>query len=73
MHDFILQRLLAEDLPEGPFLVPTLSGEFVTVTKLLKEDDSTQITVTSSAGEAVVKTTDLDASNGVLHVVDSVL
>jgi len=57
----------AEDIPRGSTVVDTLSGEKITVTK-----SNAGVTIESSKGKANVIATNVLASNGVVHVVDTV-
>jgi len=58
---------LAEDIQEGTREVKTASGEMIKITK-----SSRGVIIESSAGKAQVIATDVLASNGVVHVVDTV-
>jgi len=57
----------AGDIPVGSTVVKTVGGEEITVTNA-----DGAVTITSSAGTATVIATDVLASNGVVHVVDTV-
>merc|ERR1712083_708823 len=57
----------AKNIPRGSTVVPTLSGEKIEVTK-----SNAGVTIKSSAGQANVIKTDILASNGVVHLVDTV-
>merc|ERR1712241_1290631 len=57
----------AKNIPRGSTVVPTLSGEKITVT-----NSNGRVTIKSSAGQANVIATDVLASNGVVHLVDTV-
>jgi len=57
----------ASDIPAGSTVVKTVGGEEITVTNA----DGT-VTIESSAGKATVIATDVLASNGIVHVVDTV-
>ena len=57
----------AGDIPEGSSNVNTVGGEQITVTK-----GENGVIITSSAGTAKVIATDVTASNGVVHIVDTV-
>ena len=59
--------ILAGDIPEGSTTVDTAGGETITVTKA-----DGAVTIESSAGTATVIATDVVASNGVVHLVDTV-
>ena len=61
--------IFLEELDAGSMLVPTLGGEFVTLTK----DGDGAVTVTSSVGVAKVLKADILADNGVIHIIDGVL
>ena len=68
-HIVVGEEIEAEDIGDGSTLVPTLSGEFVTVTK----NDDGNVTVTSSLGEANVTQADVRAENGIVHVINGIL
>jgi len=57
---------LSEDLPEGSTTVDTAGGETITVT------NSDGVSIESSSGTATVIEADVLASNGVIHIVDTV-
>ena len=56
---------MASEFPEEITEVNTVGGETITL-------DPNQATVESSAGKAKVIKTDILASNGVVHIVDTV-
>ncbi|MEM5516141.1 fasciclin domain-containing protein [Henriciella sp. AS95] len=58
-------KIMAGDIAEGSTEVETLAGDTITVTK----DSHGAVTV----GDADVVTADVKASNGVIHVIDSVI
>lgn len=58
---------LAEDIPKGTTEVKAANGEMI---KVIKSNDG--VIIESSAGKARVIATDILASNGVVHVVDTV-
>jgi len=60
-------QILAEDIPLGKTVVPTLAEEDITVT-----NDCRGVTINSSAGESTVILTNVMATNGVVHAVDTV-
>ena len=60
--------IMASDIPEGSTEIKTVGGETITVTK-----SENGVTVESSESKATVIATDNQASNGVIHVVDTVL
>ena len=57
----------AKDIPRGSTELDTLSGEKITVT-----NSNGIVTIKSSQGQANVIATDVLASNGVVHLVDTV-
>ena len=75
MRHVIAGDLFSEDFQSGSKLYPTLSGEYITVMKMEDEDEDgeARLTVTSSFGEATVTKADLEADNGIVHIVDAVL
>ena len=58
--------IMAGDLPEGSTTVDTIGGETITVT------NSDKVTIESTEGTATVIETDIAASNGVIHIVDTI-
>ena len=58
---------LAEDIPKGTTEVKAANGEMIKVIK-----SNSGVIIESSAGKARVIATDILASNGVVHVVDTV-
>ena len=72
MLQIVLQRhvlipsLLSRDIPSGGRKYQTIDGQTITITN---EDD---VTIESVAGKATVVNADLEASNGVIHIVDNV-
>jgi transforming growth factor-beta-induced protein len=58
----------SKDVPQGTTPLKTLGGEEITVFR-----NPQTVTVTSSAGSATVVTFDIPATNGVIHVIDSVI
>ena len=60
------KELKSEDIPKGKTILVTAGGEPITV---INKDG---ITVKSSAGAATVIKADVFASNGVVHIVDTV-
>merc|ERR1712038_974162 len=58
----------AEDIPEGVTDVKTVGGETITVTK-----SANGVTVETPVGKANIVATNVFASNGVIHVIDTVL
>jgi uncharacterized surface protein with fasciclin (FAS1) repeats len=59
--------IMSDDIPEGSTTVDTFGGETITVTK-----NSDGVSIESSAGTATVIEADVPASNGVIHIVDTV-
>ena len=60
-------RIMARDIPSGTTTVKTAGGEEIDVIK-----NGNSVSIKSSAGTAKVITTDIDTSNGVVHLVDTV-
>jgi len=61
------KRIMAGDIPSGTTTVKTAGGEEIDVIK-----NGNSVSIKSSAGTANVITTDIDTSNGVVHLVDTV-
>ncbi|TRY64291.1 hypothetical protein TCAL_13680 [Tigriopus californicus] len=61
-------RILASNINLGSSLLNTLGGEFVSVMNM-----DGNVTLTSSVGGARVIRTDIEADNGVIHIIDGVL
>merc|ERR1712226_1139112 len=57
----------ADDIPQGITSLKTAGGEDISVTK-----SDGKVTIQSSSGQANVIATDIIASNGVVHIVDTV-
>ena len=71
LKEILLRHVLptstvADDLAEGSTTVDTAGGETITIT------NSDGVSIESSAGTATVIETDVLASNGVIHIVDTV-
>merc|ERR1711953_225313 len=65
LRHVVPETILASEFPEEITEVNTVGGETITL-------DPNQATVESSAGKAKVIKTDILASNGVVHIVDTV-
>ncbi len=64
------KEVMTDDLPQdGSVLLATKGGEFLSLTT----NGKSKVTVTSSVTEAKVTEADQLASNGIVHVVDTVL
>ena len=61
-------RIMADDIPQGITKLKTVGGEDIEIAK-----QNSKITIKSSEGTATVIVTDIMASNGVVHLVDSVI
>merc|ERR1711972_1190482 len=59
-------RIMAGDIPSGTTTVTTVGGEQIDVI------NANGVSIKSSAGSANVITTDINTSNGVVHLVDTV-
>merc|ERR1712079_58031 len=59
-------RIMAGDIPSGTTTVDTVGGEKIDVI------NNNGVSIKSSAGSANVIATDIDTSNGVVHLVDTV-
>merc|ERR1712212_276378 len=59
-------RIMAGDIPSGTTTVKTVGGEEIDVI------NNNGVSIKSSAGSANVIATDIDTSNGVVHLVDTV-
>merc|ERR1712203_868466 len=59
-------RIMAGDIPSGTTAVDTVGGEKIDVI------NNNGVSIKSSAGSANVIATDIDTSNGVVHLVDTV-
>merc|ERR1712241_76692 len=60
-------RIMAGDIPSGTTTVTTVGGEQIDVI-----NNANGVSIKSSAGSANVITTDINTSNGVVHLVDTV-
>ena len=60
-------RIMAGDIPSGTTKVKTVGGEEIEVI-----NNGSGVSIKSSAGTANVIATDIDTSNGVVHLVDTV-
>ena len=58
----------SKDIPEGSTEIQTIGGENIKVSK-----SDTGVTIESSSGKARVVATDVLGSNGVVHIIDTVL
>jgi uncharacterized surface protein with fasciclin (FAS1) repeats len=58
----------SKDVPQGSTPLKTAGGEEITVLR-----DPQTVTVTSKAGSAAVIKFDVTATNGVIHVIDTVI
>ena len=65
LRHVVPETILASEFPEEITEVNTVGGEIITL-------DPNEATVESSAGKAKVIKTDILASNGVVHIVDTV-
>ena len=65
LRHVVPETILASEFPEEITEVNTVGGETITL-------DPNEATVESSAGKAKVIKTDILASNGVVHIVDTV-
>ena len=71
LKEILLRHVLptstvADDLPEGSTTVDTAGGQTITIT------NSDGVSIESYSGTATVIETDVLASNGVIHIVDTV-
>ena len=66
-HVIVGSKILAEDIPQGVTKVQTLGGEEVEVIRR-----GSSVSIKSAAGSARVIKADVGATNGVIHVVDTV-
>jgi uncharacterized surface protein with fasciclin (FAS1) repeats len=64
----LLPLFQSKDVPQGSTPLKSLGGEEITVYR-----NPQTVTVTSSAGSANVIKFDVFATNGVIHVLDSVI
>ena len=67
-YHVVAGEVFAADLSDGQ-VVETLQGETLTV----EIRDGMVYIIDAAGGEALVQTADVDASNGVVHLIDSVL
>lgn len=67
LRHFLPTSIMSDDLPEGSTTVDTVGGETITVT-----NSDGVVSIESSAGTATVIEADVLASNGVIHIVDTV-
>lgn len=61
-------RIFARNIDLGSSLLNTLGGEFISVMNM-----GGNVTLTSSVGEARIIRTDIEADNGIIHIIDGVL
>merc|ERR1712079_403479 len=66
-HVIAGSKILSEDIPQGVTKVQTLGGEEVEVIR-----SGSSVSIKSAAGSARVIKADVGATNGVIHVVDTV-
>merc|ERR1712212_644771 len=66
-HVIVGSKILSGDIPQGVTKVQTLGGEEVEVTR-----SGYSVSIKSAAGSARVIKADVGATNGVIHVVDTV-
>ena len=60
-------------IPDGTTTLETLGGGSLTVTRSLDDIYSESVTVRSSQGTAKIVDLDIQASDGVIHAIDTVI
>lgn len=70
LRHVVPKKIFASEIPVGSTQLETAGKDTITVT--LNKGEMPMVTITSSEGSATVLRTDLDARNGVVHIVDTV-